>query len=335
MGLTRTAINRPLATVMIFLAFILLGQQAYTKMKVDRFPAITFPVVYVQINWPGATPENIEQAIIVPAENAVSGASGIQRVDANAQQDWARLTIYFVDGTDVDQATLDVQRRLAAIGRLLPIDATQPSVQKADPAAIPVLYIVLSGKLPPEELYDLASNTVQQQLEAVPGVADVSISGGLIREIQVQVDYTKLQAYGLSLQQIVNTIQRENVDSPGGNVDVDPQTFSVRATGLAQTPADIGEYVVATSPGPVLLKDIAKVVMSTKRPTSQVRYTTQDHPAVDSVSLVVTKQTDANTLDTADALRKAVQTMRRTLPPASRSRSPTTRRASSSTPSTP
>src|SRR5437879_3411102 len=87
MGLTRTAINRPLATVMIFLAFILLGQQAYTKMKVDRFPAITFPVVYVQINWPGATPENIEQAIIVPAENAVSGASGIQRVDANAQQD--------------------------------------------------------------------------------------------------------------------------------------------------------------------------------------------------------------------------------------------------------
>src|SRR6185503_16493426 len=179
MGLTRTAINRPLATVMIFLVLILLGQQAYTRMKVDRFPAITFPVVYVQINWPGATPENIEQAIIVPAENAVSGASGIQRVDANAQQDWARLTIYFVDGTDVDQATLDVQRRLAAIGRLLPIDATQPSVQKA-----------------------------------VPAVADVSISGGLIREIQVQVDYTKLQAYGLSLQQIVNTIQRENVDSP-------------------------------------------------------------------------------------------------------------------------
>src|SRR6266702_1546426 len=93
MGLTRTAINRPLATVMIFLALILLGQQAYTKLKVDRFPAITFPVT-------------------------------------------------FADGTDVDQATLDVQRRLAAIGRLLPIDATQPSVQKADPAAIPVLYIV-------------------------------------------------------------------------------------------------------------------------------------------------------------------------------------------------
>src|SRR5829696_5029220 len=308
MGLTRTAINRPLATVMIFLALILLGQQAYTRMKIDRFPAITFPVVFVQIAWPGATPENIEQAIIVPAENAVSGASGVQRIDANAQQGSARLTVTFADGTDVDQATLDVQRRLAAIGRLLPIDATQPSVQKADPAAIPVLYIVLSGKLAPEELYDLAANSVQQQLQAVPGVADVSISGGLIREIQVQVDYTKLQAYGLSLQQIVNTIQRENVDSPGGNVDIDPQTFSVRATGLAQSPEDIGEYVVLTTPaGPVLLKDVARVVLSTKRPTSQVRYTNHDHPGTDSVSLVVTKQSDANTLDTADALRKAVQ----------------------------
>src|SRR5262249_1128542 len=163
---------------------ILLGQQAYTRMKVDRFPAITFPVVFVQIAWPGATPENIEQAIIVPAENAVSGASGIQRIAANAQQGSARLTLHFVDRTPagaptVHRPTPDLPRPLAAIGRLLPIDATQPSVQKADPAAIPVLYIVLSGKLPPEELYDLASNTVQQQLQAVPGVADVSISGGL------------------------------------------------------------------------------------------------------------------------------------------------------------
>src|SRR3954470_15558460 len=177
MGLTRTAINRPLATVMIFLAFILLGQQAYTRMKVDRFPAITFPVVFVQIAWPGATPENIEQAIIVPAENAVSGASGVQRIDANAQQGSARLTVNFVEGTDVDQATLDVQRRLAGIGRLLPTDATQPSVQKADPAAIPVMYVVLSGSLPPDELYDLAVSGLQQPLQAVPGVASVSVNG--------------------------------------------------------------------------------------------------------------------------------------------------------------
>src|SRR5947209_10216708 len=130
MGLTRTAINRPLATIMFFLMLILLGQQAYTRMRVDRFPAISFPIVFVQIGWPGASPDNIEQAIIVPAENAVSGVSGVQRIDASAQQGSARLTINFFEGTDIDQATLDVQRRLAGIGRQLPVDATQPSVQK-------------------------------------------------------------------------------------------------------------------------------------------------------------------------------------------------------------
>jgi hydrophobic/amphiphilic exporter-1 (mainly G- bacteria), HAE1 family len=316
MGLTRTAIQRPLATVMIFLALILLGQQAYSRMRVDRYPAMSFPVVYVQIGWPGASAENVEQAIIVPAENAVSGVSGVQRVDANAQQGSARLTINFVEGTDVDQATLDVQRRLAAIGRQLPSDATQPSVQKADPTASPVMYVVLSGRLPPEDLYELASNVVQQRLQAVPGVADVTVSGGLIREVQVQVDYTRLQAYGLSLAQIANAIQRENVDTPGGNVDVDPQTFSVRATGLAQVPEDLGLYVVATTPqGPVLLQDVAKIVVASKRPTSQVRYTTQDRSTNDAVSLAITKQSDANTLDTAQRTRAELRAIQRSLPP--------------------
>ena len=172
MNLTRTAIRRPLTTVMIFLALILLGQQAYTRMRVDRFPDITFPVVFVQIDWPGASPENIEQAIIVPAENAVSGVSGVQRIDANAQQGSARLiTIYFVEGTDIDQATLDTQRRLASIGRLLPIDATQPSVRRPTRAAIPVHERrALRQDRRPTTCTIWPSNKVQQQLQAVPGV---------------------------------------------------------------------------------------------------------------------------------------------------------------------
>src|SRR5829696_8595818 len=147
MGMTAKAIRRPLATTMLFLMLILLGQQAYTRMRVDRFPAMSFPTVFVQIDWPGASPENIEQAIIKPAENAVAGVSGVQRVDSTAQQGSARVTVSLVEGTDVDQATLDVQRRLASIGRLLPADASQPSVQKADPSASPVMNVVLSGRL--------------------------------------------------------------------------------------------------------------------------------------------------------------------------------------------
>src|SRR5690242_15568935 len=107
MGLTRTAIRRPLATAMIFLALILLGSQAYFKMRVDRFPTISFPVVFVQIDWAGASPDLVEQSIIVPAENTLSGLSGVQRIDATALQGSARITIYFVEGVDINQAAID------------------------------------------------------------------------------------------------------------------------------------------------------------------------------------------------------------------------------------
>jgi HAE1 family hydrophobic/amphiphilic exporter-1 len=137
MGLTGKAIRRPLATIMVFLALILMGQQAYTRLRVDRFPAISFPVVFVSIGWPGASPEDIEQTILVPAENAVSGISGVLRVDASAQEGFGRLSVWFVEGTDINQAAIDTQRQIAGIGRVLPIDATQPSVIKADPGAIP------------------------------------------------------------------------------------------------------------------------------------------------------------------------------------------------------
>ncbi len=316
MGLTRTAIQRPLATVMVFLALILLGQQAYTKMKVDRYPSIDFPLVYAQIDWPGASPDNIEQAIIVPAENAISGVSGVQRIDATAQVGTARLTIYFFEGTDLNQATIDTQRALAAIGRQLPTDASQPSVRKADPSAIPVMNVVLTGTIAPEDLYELAYNNVEQQLQSVPGVGAVQLFGGHVPEVEVQVDYDKLVAYGISMAQIASTIDRENVDTPGGNVDRPTQTFQVRAQGEAQAVSDIGSYLVATTPqGPVRLRDIATITMGTQRPTSLVRFTSSDGSSVDGIALTITKQPDANTLDTANNVRAAIQQIQPTLPP--------------------
>jgi hydrophobic/amphiphilic exporter-1 (mainly G- bacteria), HAE1 family len=316
MSLTRTAIRRPLATVMVFLALILMGQQAYTKLRVDRYPKMSFPVVFVQIGWPGASPEDIEQSIIVPAENAVAGISGVDRIDSNAQEGSARINVYFVEGVDVDQATLDTQRRIASIGRQLPIDATQPSVLKADPASQPVMNIVMSGERPLDELRFLAEDKIQQKLLAVPGVADVTLSGGLQREIQVLLDYPKLEGFGLSLNQISSALQRENVNTPGGRVDVDERAFSVRAMGLAQTPAQIGEYIVAQTPrGPVRIRDVGRVEVGFKRLTGYVRYTAHEQPQIDAIGFTVTKQSDANTLETADNLRAAVEQLRRTVPP--------------------
>src|SRR5262245_11170840 len=316
MGLTRVAIRRPLATIMVFLALILMGQQAFTRMKVDRFPPITFPVVLVQIGWPGASAEDIEQSVLIPAENAVAGLSGVDRIDANAQEGLARLSVWFVEGTDIDQATIDTQRRLAGIGRLLPVDVTQPSVQKADPNSFPVVNVVLSGQLPLDDLRFIAEDKVQQKLLSVPGVADVTVNGGLQREVQIQVDYPKLEAYGLSLSQISNTILRENVNSPGGRVDVDEKAYSVRAMGLAQTPAQLGEYIVATTPrGPIQLREVADIKVSYKRPQSALRFTGHEQAGIDAVGLSVIKTADANTIETSQSVRDALQQIPRNLQP--------------------
>jgi hydrophobic/amphiphilic exporter-1 (mainly G- bacteria), HAE1 family len=315
MGLTRTAIKRPLATVMVFLALILMGQQAYTRLQVDRFPKVSFPTVFAQIGWPGASPQDIEQAILIPAENAVAGISGVQRVDSAAQEGLGRINVYFVEGTDVDRGAIDVQRRLAAIGRFLPVDATQPSVTKADPSSAPVLNIVLTGQRSLDDLYDIAVDRVQPKLQVVPGVADVSIAGGWQREIQIQVDYAKLEGYGLSLAQISNAVQRENINSPGGRVDVGEHTYSIRAIGLAQKPEELGDFVVASSPrGAIRLRDVATIEVSYKQPTNVLRYSAHERGSIDAVGLTITKQTDANTLDVADRVRESLQQLRRTLP---------------------
>jgi HAE1 family hydrophobic/amphiphilic exporter-1 len=240
----------------------------------------------------------------------------VDRIESQAQEGTARLTIRFVEGTDLDQATIDTQRRLAAIGRLLPVDATQPSISKADPAAIPIMNVILSGNLPVDDLRYLADNTILQKLVAVPGVADVTVYGGLVREVQVQVDYPSLEAYGLSITQLTTALQRENVNSPGGRIDVGDHGFSVRAMGVAQTPQQLGEYIVASTPaGPVRLKDVSKIVVTTKRQQTALHYTTPEHPNVDAVGLTITKQADANTLEAADNVRRAVAQIQRTLPP--------------------
>ena len=165
---------------------------------------------------------------------------------------------------------------------------------------------VLAGTLPIDDLRYLADNTILQKLVAVPGVADVTISGGLVREVQVQVDYPRLEAFGLSLPQLTTALQRENVNSPGGRIDVGEHGFSVRAMGLAQTPEQLGDYIVASTPRASAPKDVARVVVTTKRQQSGLFYSTHEHPDVDAVGLVITKQADADTLETAEYVRTAV-----------------------------
>ena len=196
MGLTRLAVRHPLTVLMGILSLVLLGCVAYTYLQVDRLPPVSIGVVSVSVVWPNASAENVERLVAEPLENAISGISGVDTITSNSSQGTCSVFVQLVDGYDPNQADIDIQQAMGPVLRQLPTGASAPVVRKFDPNASPILNLAFTGA-PLDQLYDIASNQIEPALASVPGVGQVNISGGLQREIQVQMDYTRLAAYGV------------------------------------------------------------------------------------------------------------------------------------------
>jgi HAE1 family hydrophobic/amphiphilic exporter-1 len=168
MGLTRLAINRPLAILMLIVSLVLMGAVSYTRMKIDRFPAISFPAVFVSVQYAGASPTDVEELLAKPIENAVSGLPGIDSMTSTSSEGSLSLNVRFVEGTDTNQAALDVERRIGSIRNRLPTDLGAITVTKADVNAQPIMNIALSGEgRTLAELYDVGNDDVLPRLQSV------------------------------------------------------------------------------------------------------------------------------------------------------------------------
>ena len=202
MTLTRLAVVRPLTVLMGLLGLVIMGGVAYTFLKIDRLPPISIPFVSVSMNYTGATAQDVELLITEPIENAVSGMSGVSSITSTSSEGSANVNVQLLDGTDPTQAALEVERRVNAIRRNLPADASDPRVNKADPNAQPIMEVALTGGSP-DQLFQVANDQFIPALTSVPGVAAINISGGLQTEIQVKIDYAKLAAYGPALLALI------------------------------------------------------------------------------------------------------------------------------------
>src|SRR6266536_948304 len=309
MALTRLAITRPLAILMLIVSLVLMGAVSFTRMKVDRFPNISFPAVFVSIAYTGAAPSDMEELVTKPVENALSGLPGIDTISSTSSEGNASVNVRFVEGTDTNQAALDVDRKISSIRRRLPADIDAPSVTKADISSIPVMNIALSSSKNRSlaELFDLGNDTLLPRLQAVDGVADVQISGGLQREVQVQIDPARLRAYGISLTTIQTALQRENVSTPSGRMDQGEGSQSIRALASLKSADDLKKLIVqgpsvttggaggaaaanaATTGRVVRLEDVATVVDTYKDQTRLHRFNVKD-----ALGFILTKQADAN-----------------------------------------
>jgi HAE1 family hydrophobic/amphiphilic exporter-1 len=329
MALTRLAIRRPLTMLMIILGLVVMGYRALTLLQVDRFPKVDFPFVSIVTVYPGASPNDVEDLVVKPIEDAVAGISGIDQINSTSSEGVGVVVVQFVEGTNGNQAAIDVERQVATVRGQLPTDAKDPSIIKADINAIPIMQVVLSGPQDPGELYDLAENTLKPRLQAVSGVASVNVAGGREREIQVYADPLKLANFGLTLDSVQQSLAANNVTLPAGSIEEGRQKTSVRSVGEFGSLPEINDVIISGNPkashpgdqpkppptpgqdngGLVYLRNVASIQEGYKDQSQILRYNGQD-----TVNISIVKTSDANTINVADDVRAGLDAFQKNLP---------------------
>lgn len=302
MKLTELAIRRPAFMTMVFVALAVLGILGYNRMGVDLLPKMDWPIVSIVTVYPGAGPKEIESQVSKVIEEAVSGVSGLDNVRSYSYEGVSVAIAQFEFSADVDAVTNEVQRKVEQIRAQLPADAETPKIAKSDLNAFPILRVSLTGQMDPRELYQYTKDKIKPRLEQVEGVSAVTIVGGQEREIRVEVDNQKLHAYGLSILQVSQALQRENLDFPTGKINEKVNQYIVRLAGKFRSVEEIRQVPVSsTAAGIIYLKDIADV-----KDTYKENFTISRLNGESAIALTIQKQSDANSVKTSEKVRAAM-----------------------------
>ncbi|PKN24060.1 MAG: AcrB/AcrD/AcrF family protein [Deltaproteobacteria bacterium HGW-Deltaproteobacteria-21] len=312
MNLARFALHNPITVLMAVLGAIILGAISFSKLPVDMFPEITYPSITVATFYPGANPQDIERTVTYPVEKAVSTVNGVKYVSSISRQGASVVTIYFNWGTNLDSAQSDVLQSVNLVHGDLPRDVEYPIIRKFDVSQISVIYITLmGGGLSEGQLYDLAYNVIEPEIEHVPNIASARVVGGKVREIQIHFDRQRLQAFNLSAEAIIQAVQQANLILPSGDIKAGPfdyRLFTETQFSLVRPIEDI--IVTNIRNQPVYIRDVAEVRDDFEEQTNLIRVNGQ--PAV---ALSVQKTSGTNTIQVVDDVRKAMPKIKKLLPP--------------------
>ena len=303
MKLSDLSINRAITFSMIFIAVAAFGVVSLLRLSPELLPDITFPVASVITTYQGVGPEDLEKLVARPLEETVSVITGVTEVTSICREGVVVTMARFDWGTDMDVAASDIREGLDMIRDYLPQDAAEPIVFKFDVSMQPVMYIgVFSDTLSPAEIRKLSEDEIEPILERVEGVALASTMGGEKREIQVQVDRSKMEAYGLSIHQVANILGGENITMEGGDIREDKFTHLLRTVGEFTSPDQINDVVISYQDGaPVYIRDVAEVYDTFAEKNQSVRV--EGKPGV---TLYIQKQSGANTVDVTDRVNVAL-----------------------------
>jgi hydrophobe/amphiphile efflux-1 (HAE1) family protein len=310
MKLADVSIERPVFATMMILALVVLGLFSYIKLNIDQYPDVDIPYVVATTVLEGAGPEQIESDVTKKIEDAVNTIGGIDHISSVSQEGVSIITIQFKLEVDGKQAAQEVREKIAAIRANLPTDVKDPVIQRIDLASQPIFNLTVSGERSERDITEYTKNVIKKRLENVSGVGKIDLVGGSEREIQVEVDAGQLQAYNLSVQDVIQSVSSSNVEVPAGNLVQGQRQLLLRTMGKYTNVNDFNKVVVASPGGTIVhLSDVARVVDGAKERVSLTRMNGKN-----AVGLSIQKQSGSNTVRVADALNQQIEKLRKELP---------------------
>ena len=313
MWITRVSIQNPVFATMVMTALCVIGLFSWQRLGVEQMPDISFPGAYIEVSYPGASPEAVEREVTKLVEEAVNSVSGIKRITSRSLEGRSQTSIEFVLDADMARGMQDVRDRVAAVQAAFPRDAKAPTIVRfnSDNNQPVVNLALLSATRSARELSVMGEQAVAKRLQRVEGVARVDISGLSAREVRIDLDPQRLRAYGITPAEIAQALREANADQPVGLLSDPRQDALIRVEGRVRDPRQFEQLVVARRNGLALtLGDLGRLVEREREPDSLARINGQR-----AVNFNVFKQQDANIVATGEAVKKAAEEIRRSLPP--------------------
>ena len=302
MWLTRLALRYPISTFLIAITILVFGVVSFEQLPIDLLPDISIPVVSTVTFYPGASPLDMEQSVTTQIERTVSSVNDVDYVQSSTREGISQVRINFNWDANTDVGLVDVVQRINRVLNQLPTGVSQPVVLRFDLTNLPVCNVAVSGDIDERDLYDLASNVIEPQLEHLPGVAFAQVLGGKIREIHISVDRNRLEALNLPIQNVLDAVANSNLIIPSGDLKTGKFDYALKTESRFNVVKPMEDIVIKVVNGvPIKIKDIAAVEDSYQEQTELVRVNGRP-----GLTLRVQKLANANTVDVVNNVLKAI-----------------------------
>jgi Cation/multidrug efflux pump len=311
MKIYETSVRKPISTILILVGVIVFGLFSLNRLSVDLYPELDIPYLSIVTSYSGASASDIEQNITKTLESSLNTVSNLKKITSRSQENISIITLEFEWGANLDEASNDIRDVLGRVETYLPDGADKPLIVKFSSSMMPVMFLFATAEESYQGLYKLLDEKVANPLNRIDGVGAVNINGAPEREIQVNVDPKKIEAYHLTVEQIGQIIAQENMNIPAGAMDIGSERLSLRTQAEFKESSEINDIVVANYGGKeIKIRDIATVVDTVKKMTVEETLNGRQ-----SVSLMIQKQSGANSVDICDAVNKMLPEIEASLPP--------------------